>query len=73
MKANDTILNPREKECLYWAANDRTVEETSRILHLSVHSIKKYRKELLQKLGCQSMVGALMIAINEGLISISSK
>ena len=61
-------LTERERECLYWAANDKGLRGTAEALHLSVDTIKTYRRELMNKLDCATMTGALFVALRTGLI-----
>ncbi len=58
------VLNEREKQCLYWAAKDKSLTETANKLHLSPETVKWHRKMLLRKLGCQTITGALVIAFD---------
>ncbi len=57
-------LNEREKQCLYWAAKDKSLSETAIELHISPETVKWHRKMVLRKLGCQTITGALVIAID---------
>ena len=53
------MLNQREEECLYWAAQDKSIEETAVIMSVSQHTIKQYRHRALKKLQCKSITGAI--------------
>ncbi len=57
-------LSAREKQCLYWAAKDKTLTETASKLHISPETVKWHRKVLLKKLGCQTITGALISTID---------
>lgn len=60
-------LTRREKECLFWACQDKSVKETSSKLFVSPETVKKHRKSLLRKLGCHTMTGALHSAFCAGV------
>lgn len=62
------VLTEREKQCLYWAGQDKTLCETAEQLRLSPETIKRYRKYILHKLNCRTMTGALTTAFREGII-----
>ena len=61
-------LSKREKQCLYWAAKDLSLKQTADALTLSDETVKRYRRSVLRKLNCQTMAGALFVAIEQGLI-----
>ena len=61
-------LTPRELDCLDQAAQDKTVRETAEALCISLDTVKKHRAVILGKLGCQTMAGALMVAVQQGWI-----
>ena len=60
---NLILLTKREKQCLYWAGQDKGLQETAEELKLSPETIKKYRKIVLQKLNRRTIAGALMLAL----------
>ena len=59
-----TRLTKREKQCLYWAAKDKSVKETAQILFVSESTVKKHREKILQKINCRTMTGAVAQLIN---------
>lgn len=61
-------LNEREKQCLYSALADKTMRETAESLCLSLETVRTYRKTILRKLGCNTIAGALSVAMRTGLI-----
>lgn len=61
-------LNYQEKQCLYWAGQDRTLHETAEALRLSPETVKRYRKLILDKLNCRTMTGALALALKRGIL-----
>lgn len=58
-------LSIREKQCLYWAAKDKSLTETATLMHLSPETVKWHRKMLLKKLGCQTITAALISVIDD--------
>lgn len=65
---NDRRLATREMECLYWAAEGKTVKETAIILGVSAVTIHDYRRSILQKLNCSKMAQAVAKALRSGLL-----
>jgi DNA-binding CsgD family transcriptional regulator len=61
-------LSPREKECLLWAAEGKTLWETAEILGLGHHTVREYVQEACRKLGVYSKAHAVVKAIMLGLI-----
>jgi len=51
-------LTPRERQCLYWAAQDKSVIETAEILFIAPATVKKHRKAILRKMACKTLVAA---------------
>lgn len=60
-------LSQREKECLYHAAYGRTIQETARLLGVTVSTIKTQRAQLIRKLACHSMTQAVRLCLGFGL------
>lgn len=60
-------LTIREKQCLYCAGQDKTLNETAEFLCLSPETIKTHRKIILRKLKCKTITGAYIKAINNGM------
>lgn len=65
-KQNPKSLTEREKECLIWAAEGKTAEETGMILNISKETIQKHRRSIIQKLDCPNLCSAIFKAITEG-------
>ncbi|MDF1761026.1 MAG: helix-turn-helix transcriptional regulator [Coxiellaceae bacterium] len=66
-------LTLREVSCLQYAALDKSLVETAEIMYLSPETIKTYRRRVLAKLGCRTMTAALMIALQSGVMSFTSR
>lgn len=62
------ILTGRELQCLQLAAEDKDLKCTAENLCLSYNTVRTYRRLILRKMNCQTMAGALMRAIQLGLI-----
>lgn len=58
----------REIECLKWARYGKTIEETSRIMGLSVRTINFYLKNSYDKMGVDNKTAAVSRAILSGII-----
>lgn len=61
-------LSKREIECLKWAAHDKSVKETSKLLCLSPETVKKYRENAMNKVGLQTITGAVYFVVKSGLL-----
>lgn len=61
-------LTKREIECLYWAANGKSSEETATILKIKPATVDEYRKQIKKKLNCNNLVHAVYEAIKYGYI-----
>lgn len=64
-------LTARETKCLLLAAQDKSLNDTAECMHVEPDTVKKYRARILRKLGCQTMVGALAIAIRNNLFTLT--
>ncbi len=62
-------LSPRERECLLWAAEGKTVWETAQILSLSQSTVRHYLETARQKLSAVSNAHAVAKALSSGLLS----
>lgn len=59
----NTPLSKKEIECLCLAAQDYSTKAASKKLHRTIDTVKRHRSTLLQKLGCHTMAGAVMLGI----------
>lgn len=48
-------LSPREKECLFWISQGKTIEETSMILGIKYGTVVCYIRSLKEKLNCSTL------------------
>ena len=62
-------LSPRERECLQWIAEGKTVWECSVILGLSIHTVRCYLESARHKLGATSNTHAVAKAVKADLLS----
>ena len=67
-KCETITLRPEEQQVLTLSAQDYTMKEISEIMLRSFDTVKFYRRQLLKKLGVQSITEALTFATNYGLI-----
>ncbi|MBV6632701.1 MAG: LuxR family transcriptional regulator [Alphaproteobacteria bacterium] len=63
------LLTDREGECLLWAAQGKTTEETAVIIGVSPHSVQSYLNTAMVKLGVEKKIQAVAKAIARGLIT----
>ena len=67
-KCETITLRPEEQQVLTLSAQGYTMKEISEIMLRSFDTVKFYRRQLLKKLGVQSITEALTFATNYGLI-----
>ncbi|WP_299346904.1 LuxR family transcriptional regulator [uncultured Maritalea sp.] len=67
-KLPESTLSPRESEALKWAAEGKSVWETSRILGISDHSVKSYLQNAQRKLACCNKLHTVVTAVRLGII-----
>ncbi len=63
-------LTPREREVLQLLAEGHSTRQIADTLHVSVKTIEVHRKQLMDKLGLNSLADLIKYAIREGLTSI---
>lgn len=61
-------LSNREVECLIWAANGKTSEDTALILNVSVDTVNHHRRSVLSKLSCKTLTQAIYKALCLGYL-----
>lgn len=64
----EALLSPREKECLQWAANGKTIWETSQILAVSERAVRLYLDIARHKLECLNKTQAVAKAVALGIV-----
>lgn len=67
----DDVPNPlseRERECLFWAAEGKTTEETALILDVSNNTVNGYIQQAIRKLAAPNRAKAIAIAVRNGLV-----
>lgn len=67
----ESLLSPREKECLQWAAAGKTIWETSEILNVSERAVRLYLDIARHKLECLNKTQAVGKAVALGIVSSS--
>lgn len=63
-----TELSERQRDVLRWIASDLTEESIAKVMRLSVHTVRSYRKQVYVRLGVGSAVGATAVAFRAGLV-----
>ena len=64
------LLTPRERECLEWAAAGKSDWEIGEILTISSRTAGSHIERAKQKLGVSTRIQAVVIALQNGAISI---
>ncbi len=65
----ESLLSPREKECLQWAAAGKTIWETSEILKVSERAVRLYLDTARHKLECLNKTQAVGKAVALGIVA----
>jgi DNA-binding CsgD family transcriptional regulator len=61
-------LSDRERECLFWAAEGKTTDETALILDVSNNTVNGYIQQAIRKLAAPNRAKAIAIAVRNGLL-----
>lgn len=64
-------LSPREKECLYWTAQGKTVDEIGAITGVSSETTRVYVKRIISKMNATNKTHAVAKAMHLGLVTIN--
>ena len=67
-KQSEVELSAREKDVLKYIFEEKSTQEISALLHLSINTIETHRKNLMRKVGAKNMVGLVKYAIQQGLV-----
>ena len=62
-------ISPREADCLLLAAKGKTVEESAKLMNVSLGTARTFRNKILKKLDCHSMAQAVFKGIQYGYIA----
>ncbi|MDD5641233.1 MAG: response regulator transcription factor [Syntrophales bacterium] len=66
------VLTPREREVLQLFAEGKTTRQIAATLHLGLKTVEAYRRQIMEKLGCQSLAELIKYALREGLTSLDA-
>jgi DNA-binding NarL/FixJ family response regulator len=66
------VLTPREREVMQLLAEGQSTKLIAAALHVSPKTIEVHRKQLMDKLGFQSLAELVKYAIREGLTSVET-
>jgi DNA-binding CsgD family transcriptional regulator len=64
------VLSDKERECLQWISQGKSSWEIGVLMKVSEHTVNFYIKCVFRKLGTNSRIAAVVIAIRCGLISL---
>lgn len=70
--APGNTLTARQYQVLRAAAFGFTGTDTATLLHLSIHTVKVYKRQIYERLGARTTAQAVAIAVTRGLISIEA-
>lgn len=63
-----TVLTPREQQCLFLISQGRTTKEVAEQLFISCDTVTTHAKSIRQKLGCKNIAEAVSKALKHGFI-----
>lgn len=66
------VLTPREREVLQLVAEGKTPRQIAGALHLGLKTVEAYRRQIMEKLGFNSIAELVKYAVREGLASLDS-
>lgn len=66
-------ISPREFECLYWCAKDKTAKQIAQIIKVSPRTIETYLINLKNKLNCDTKIELIDFAQNDSLVRFFSE
>jgi len=66
------VLTLREREVLQLLAEGKSPRQIAEALHLGLKTVEAYRRQIMEKLGFQSLVELVKYAVREGLTSLDS-
>lgn len=70
-KKHSVNLSPREKECLHWTAQGKTVDDVAMIVGISSETAKVYVKRIISKMNATNKTHAVAKAIHLGIVTIN--
>jgi DNA-binding NarL/FixJ family response regulator len=66
-------LSPREREVLQLLAEGHNSRESAAILHLSVKTVESHRRQIMTKLGLDSVADLTKYAVREGITTLDDR
>ncbi|MBE7172810.1 MAG: response regulator transcription factor [Williamsia sp.] len=69
-KNTKLVLSETEKQIIHCICKELTSKEIAAELHLSIHTVDSYRKDISRKIGAKSMAGVVIFAIKKGIYKI---
>lgn len=66
--STDAKLSPRERECLYWISQGKTIEETAMILGIKYGTVVGYVRSLKEKMNCNTLAHLVFKAMKLEII-----
>lgn len=63
-------LTPREREVLQMVAEGMTTKQVAARLHLNVKTVETHRRQVMEKIGADSVAGLVRYALREGITTL---
>jgi DNA-binding CsgD family transcriptional regulator len=70
-KGSGITLSPRERECLLWSAQGKTVDDVASIVGISAETTRVYIKRCITKMNASNKTHAVAKAIHLGMVSLN--
>lgn len=70
LKSAFLVLSPREREVLQLLAEGNPTKQIARLLHVSVKTVETHRRNLMEKLGLDSVAALTKYAVRERITSL---
>jgi DNA-binding NarL/FixJ family response regulator len=67
-QGKDDLLTMREREVLTLLAEGKRSQEIGEVLFISVHTVRRHKGKIMEKLNCKSMADLVKYAISKGYI-----
>ncbi|MEY4939162.1 MAG: hypothetical protein RIQ93_897 [Verrucomicrobiota bacterium] len=68
---DDKLLSMRERDVLAGIAQGKSSKEIAAVLGLSTYTIENHRRRIMDRTGVHSVAGLTLLALEQGLISLS--
>jgi DNA-binding NarL/FixJ family response regulator len=72
-RGKSSEITETQKQVLIHLCNQKSTDEIADLMHISPHTVTRHRQELLERTGSVNLAGLVLYALENGIISMSSK